>query len=167
MPQLVNQYDGAHVTMAHPLMSGKALRDTYLRAWKVFYTMEHVETLMRRAVACGIKTQKIMKLVFVSHAIQEIEGVHPLQGGLFRRKYRRDRRPGRPIENPFVFYPRYGWECVSKTVRLVRLYRTYKRLRRRVEEDPAKGTYLDSALSSGREGALRPVGPFPARQAAM
>ena len=37
----------------------------------------------------------------------EEEGVHPLEGGAFRLKYRRDRRHGLPLESPFVFYPRY------------------------------------------------------------
>ena len=35
------------------------------------------------------------------------EGVHPLEGGAFRLKYRRDRRQGMPLESPLVFYPRY------------------------------------------------------------
>lgn len=77
----LNLYDSEHVTMAHPLMSGEALRETYLRVWDAFYTLKHVETLMRRAAACGIKTRKVMKLAFVSHATQAIEGLHPLQGG--------------------------------------------------------------------------------------
>jgi hypothetical protein len=162
----LNKYDSEHVTMAHPLMPGQALREAYLRAWDAFYTLEHVETLMRRAAACGIKTKKVMKLAFVSHAMQAIEGVHPLQGGLLRRKYRPDRRPGRPIENPLLFYPRYGWECVSKTVRLLSLYRTYKRLARRVEDDPAKRAYLDSALLPEGEGETESLEQSPPRGAA-
>ena len=30
----------------------------------------------------------------------EAEGIHPLEGGILRLKYRRDRRHGMPIENP-------------------------------------------------------------------
>ena len=37
----------------------------------------------------------------------EYEGVHPLEGGVFRLKFRRDRRAGLPRESPLVFYPRY------------------------------------------------------------
>ena len=37
----------------------------------------------------------------------KIEEVHPLQGGIFRRKYRTDRRYGMPLESLFVFYPKY------------------------------------------------------------
>jgi hypothetical protein len=75
-----------------------------------------------------------------------IEGVHPLQGGIFRRKYRTDRRPGLPVESPLVFYPRYGWEIVSKHARLLALAWRYDRIRRRVEADPAGASYRDQAL---------------------
>ncbi len=151
----LNRYDSEHVTMDHPLMSEQEWLEAYQRAWDTFYTMEHVETLMRRAAACGIKTQKLMKLAFGSYAMQVIEGVHPMEGGLLRRKHRCDRRPGRPIENPLLFYPRYIWECISKTARLWCLYRSYKRLRNRVENDPAKSVYIDPALLPVEEGDVQ------------
>jgi hypothetical protein len=44
------------------------------------------------------------------------EGVHPLEGGAFRLKFRRDRRSEMKIENPLVFYPRYGWETLTKVL---------------------------------------------------
>ena len=151
----MNRYDSEHVTMAHPLMSTEEWLEAYQQAWDTFYTMEHVETLMRRAAACGIKTQKIMKLAFFSHATHTIEGVHPLLGGLLRLKFRRDRRPGRPIENPFMFYPRYAWECLSKAARLWSLSRSYKRLRSRVENAPAKSVYVDPAILPAVEGEVQ------------
>ncbi len=46
-----------------------------------------------------------------------VENVHPLQGGFFRPKDRRGRRPGMPIEPIWVFYLKYLWETVSKSVR--------------------------------------------------
>ena len=61
--------------------------------------------------------------------------MHPLEGGIFRRKYRRDRRPGLPLENPLVFYAKYGWEIVSKHVRFVPFYLRYRRTLRRVMND--------------------------------
>jgi hypothetical protein len=156
----LNRYDSEHVTMAHPLMSAEEWLEAYQHACDTFYTMEHVETLIRRAAACDIKTQKIMKLAFSSHATRAIEGVHPLEGGLLRRKVRRDRRPGRPLENPLLFYPRYAWECISKTARLWSLYRSYKRLRNRVENDPAKSVYLDPALLPAVESEVQSPKPF-------
>ena len=104
----MNKYDVEHVCTGHPLMSAEEWQDIYDRAWDAFYTPEHIETLMRRAVASGMKSSKIMTMALWFYGCQAFERVHPLQGGIFRRKYRLDRRPGLPIESPFVFYPRYA-----------------------------------------------------------
>ena len=73
------------------------------------------------------------------------EKVHPLQGGYFRRKLRRQRRVGLPRENPLVFYPRRVREVVETHVRLAVFYLHLHRIRRRVERDPAH--CLDPALT--------------------
>ena len=143
----MNNYDAEHVTTAHPLMSDEEFLRTYRQAWEAFYTLDHVETIIRRAAACGIKARKVMKLVLYFYGMQRIEGIHPLQGGLFRRKYRKGRRPGFPIESPLVFYPRYLWETIIRSVRLFTLLRRYKRILARVEATPAKHTYMDVALT--------------------
>jgi hypothetical protein len=143
----LNNYDLEHVCTGHPLMSGEEFQETYRRAWDAFYTPEHVETVMRRAAACGMKPRRILKLALWFYGCQTIEGVHPLQGGLFRRKYRRDRRPGLPVENPVRFYGRYLWEIVSKHARLGSLAWRYARACRRVERDPARQRYVDLALT--------------------
>src|SRR5262249_52054495 len=44
----MNKYDVEHVTTAHPRMSAQELRGIYDRAWHLYYSPEHVETLMRR-----------------------------------------------------------------------------------------------------------------------
>jgi hypothetical protein len=143
----MNSYDAEHVTTAHPLMSGEEFLRTYRQAWEAFYTLDHVETIIRRAAACGIKARKVMKLALYFYGMQRIEGIHPLQGGLFRRKYRKDRRPGFPIESPMAFYPRYLWETIIRSVRLFTLFRRYKRILARVEATPEKHTYMDLALT--------------------
>ncbi len=56
------------------------------------------------------------------HAVPRLERVHPLEGGLFRRKFRRDRRPGMPLEGRWAFYGRYAWDILSKHVRFVGMY---------------------------------------------
>jgi radical SAM superfamily enzyme YgiQ (UPF0313 family) len=147
----MNNYDAEHVTTAHPLMSDEEFLRTYRQAWEAFYTLDHVETIIRRAAACGIKTRKVMKLALYFYGMQRIEGIHPLQGGLFRRKYRKDRRPGFPIASPMVFYPRYLWETIIRSVRLFTLLRRYKRILARVEATPAKHTYMDLALTSAAQ----------------
>ncbi len=63
--------------------------------------------------------------------------MHPLEGGLFRRKYRRDRRPGMPVESRLAFYPRYAWEIASKHIRAYGLYWQYRRILKHVLSDSA------------------------------
>jgi hypothetical protein len=162
----MNIYDAEHVTTGHPLMSAGEWRRTYREAWAAFYTPEHVETLMRRALACGIRARKIMMLCLWFYGSIAIESVHPLQAGLFRRKYRRDRRPGLPLESPFTFYPRYAWEILSKTMRLLALGRTYRRVRRRVEADPAGADYRDLALTPVTEAEIDDLEIFRATDSA-
>ena len=66
------------------------------------------------------------------YAAAKVEGVHPMDSGIFRRKYRRDRRAGLPQENPLLFYARYGWEILVKHVRYVSLYVMFHRAYRQV-----------------------------------
>lgn len=143
----MNNYDAEHVTTAHPRMSEEEFLRTYQEAWETFYTLDHVETILRRAAACGIDTREVMRLAFYSYGMQKIEGIHPLQGGLFRRKYRKDRRPSFPIESPLAFYPRYLWETITRSVRLLTLFRRYRRILARVEASEEKCAYTDLALT--------------------
>ena len=46
----LNRYDVEHVTMRHPRMSRQEWSDIYDRAWRLYYSPQHVETLLRRAV---------------------------------------------------------------------------------------------------------------------
>ncbi|MFM9843908.1 MAG: B12-binding domain-containing radical SAM protein [Dongiaceae bacterium] len=142
----LNKYDTEHVTTAHPLMSPDEWRKAYHLAWKNYYEPKHVMTLMRRALASGMKPRKIAHMALWFYGSIAIENVHPLQAGLFRRKYRADRRPGLPKESPWVFYPRYGWEILSKHARLLGLLMHYRYLRWRVESDPMAARYQDLAL---------------------
>jgi hypothetical protein len=50
----MNKYDLEHACTAHPLMSKEAWMRTYADAWKRYYTDEHAETILRRAVASGL-----------------------------------------------------------------------------------------------------------------
>jgi hypothetical protein len=76
-----------------------------------------------------------------------IEKVHPLQGGLFRRKHRLDRRYGMPIEPVWAFYPKYTWEIISTHARMAWQWFTIDRMRRRVRNDPNRHSHADAALT--------------------
>ncbi len=162
----LNQYDTEHVTTHHPLMSADEWRRAYREAWRSFYDRRHVETLMRRAIACGIRAGKIGVMAFWFYGSIAIEGVHPLQAGFFRRKYRIDRRPGLPLESRSRFYGRYAWEIISKHARMLTLAHEYRRIRKRVESDPAAAFYRDDALAPVTDGETGVLEIFHATESA-
>jgi len=141
----LNQYDLAHVTTRHPVMSDAELLGIYRKAWDLYYSPAHVEAVIRRAKAWGYDPRNMMIKLLAFHAAPRIEGVHPLEGGLFRRKYRRDRRPGRPLESPLAFYPRYAWDILTKHVRFARMYWEHRGILRRVLRDAS--AHVDVAMT--------------------
>jgi len=143
----LNKYDLNHVCTAHSKMSKEEWEHAYRTAWKPYYTFEHIETILRRITAKkGRASNAIILMMWFMSSIH-LEGVHPLEGGVFRLKYRRDRRPGLPIESPFIFYPRYWTECVVKLSRLAFLYGRIRRIYARIRKDPNRFKYMDVALT--------------------
>jgi len=143
----LNKYDLEHVVTTHSNMTVAEWRRAYDEAWDIFYAPEHIRTVMRRAAATGINAGNMMFLLLWYWACEKLEKVHPLQGGYFRRKYRKDRRPGMPVENPLVFYPKYAAELVYKHVRLAGQIVRYGRFRYQLKRDPEAKNYMDVALT--------------------
>jgi radical SAM superfamily enzyme YgiQ (UPF0313 family) len=143
----MNKYDLEHVTTAHPKMSKAEWEGVYRRAWEAYYTPAHMETIMRRAYATGISPGKMMFLLIWFYGCVTIEKIHPLEGGYLRRKVRRDRRPGMPIENPFLFYPKYVAELIAKHVKIAGIVWRMGRTRRAIKRDPKARVYRDLALT--------------------
>jgi radical SAM superfamily enzyme YgiQ (UPF0313 family) len=143
----MNKYDLDHVVTGHSRMSKDQWEKVYRRAWEIYYTPEHIVTVMRRGEARGLVYRRTLEgLVFFYHCITR-EGVHPLEGGLLRVKWRRDRRPGLPRENPLVFYPRYWFETAVKNIALLRTVRKFDALGRKIAADPDRVSYMDRALT--------------------
>jgi hypothetical protein len=117
----------------------------YRQAWDLYYSAEHIETIFRRAKASGIKPVRLLNHILQFYFTFIQENVHPLQGGYFRRKLRRQRRPGLPRETPLVFYPRRVGEVLATHLKLAAFYLYLHRIRRRVERDPSP--YIDAALA--------------------
>ena len=143
----LNKYDLNHVTTAHPRMSKEEWERAYKLAWETYYTNEHVETVLRRIVAMrGRATNAILLMLWFGGSIH-IEGVHPLEAGLFRYKFRRDRRPGMAIVPAWRFYPLYFFESIAKIVRWGVMYAGLRRIYMRVRRDPHRYDYTDVALT--------------------
>jgi hypothetical protein len=147
----LNKYDLEHVTTAHPKMSRKAWEKLYRDSWLEFFSLEHIETVLRRGVATGIGMGNMITLLLWFHFCVKEEHIDPLQGGFFRRKYRKDRRPTLPVESPFVFYPRFVANLIYKHVKLAQLIWHFHWFRKRLERDPMARTYTDTALSTDFE----------------
>ena len=148
----MNKYDLEHACTAHPRMSKEEWDKVYLDAFARYYSDEHVERLLRRAVASGINRTKIVDAAIVFSGAVRIEGVHPLQFGFVRRKMRTQRRYGMPIVNPLIFYPWRAYDFVSSAFRWLKLVRHYKRMMKRIAADAATSTYIDEALMPIEEG---------------
>ena len=134
----------------------------YRRAWDLYYSPAHVETVLRRAKAWGYDPHNMMWKLLSFHAPPLLENVHPLEGGIFRRKYRRDRRPLIGRESPLVFYPRALWEIVSKHARFAAMYWRYRRTLRRVQRDTRP--YSDLAMTPPKPDDVYALELFSATQ---
>jgi hypothetical protein len=143
----LNKYDLFHVAAEHRSMSRATWLQAYHLAWQTYYTPEHIETLFRRSHAAGISLKLMVRMAVWFGGTMPIENLHPLEGGILRRKIRRDRRPGLPLENPLVFYPRYWAETVIKLGRYIGLIARYTRIARRVARDQRPTPYVDIALT--------------------
>jgi hypothetical protein len=142
----MNKYDLEHACTAHPIMSKETWTQVYADAWKRYYTDEHVETIMRRAVVSGINRTKVLDSLTIFSGAARIEGVHPLQFGFFRRKLRAERRSGMKVLNPLIFYPWRAFDCLKVMTQWGRLIWRYRRIMRKVTKDPAAATHFDKAL---------------------
>jgi hypothetical protein len=162
----MNKYDLLHVTTGHPLMSKPEWEHAYRLAWETYYTPEHVATVLRRAAATRISPSTMLYLLLWFSGSMAIEGIHPLESGLIRRKVRRDRRPGFAIESPLIFYPRYAGELVMKHVKFARLFWKMFKVTRGIKRNAQSRNYMDTALSPVTSSDLDLLEMFQVTEAA-
>src|SRR3712207_1894101 len=144
----LNSYDLNHRVSHHPRMTDAEWEAAYAAAWAAYYTPGHIRTILRRAAANPrgrIKTTLTTILWFT--LMIRFEGVHPLEGGAFRLKFRRDRRHGLPVEGRLVFYPRYAAEILRKARGYLGVWLQARRILKEVLRDPDRAAYTDVALA--------------------
>ncbi|MBA2503437.1 MAG: radical SAM protein [Pyrinomonadaceae bacterium] len=146
----LNKYDLNHAVTAHPAMSKEEWEQAYHSAWETYYTDEHIETVLRRAIATGTSPGKTMFFITWFKGCIGIERIHPLEGGFLRLKFRRNRRSGLPLENPLLFYPKYYAAMIWKQFLWVSLYLRLRLVYRKVRKDPRRFEYMDLALEPVR-----------------
>ena len=143
----LNRYDVEHVCTAHSKMSTKEWQDIYHEAWLLYYTPEHMKTLLRRAAATGVPIGNLAKYLLTFSTTDRLENVHPLQGGIFRLKHPSERRPGLSRENPWFFWPRFTWETLVKHVILARTIGRLLMWQTAIAYNPGARNYMDQALT--------------------
>jgi hypothetical protein len=151
----LNKYDLNHVTTAHSKMSADDWNRVYRLAWQRYYTMEHIDTVLRRVASTGANASNVLFLITWFKGATDLENVHPLECGFFRSKFRTDRRPALPIEPIWTFYPRYWLETAVKLAQWATLYLRlrvlYLRIRRAMPpKEPGvlrKLAYSDLAMT--------------------
>jgi hypothetical protein len=144
----MNKYDLNHRVAHHGTMSDREWEDAYRLAWDTFYTPEHINTMMRRICANkrGRPRPTLLTILWFYLTIR-YEGVHPLEGGALRLKFRRDRRRGLPIESALVFYPRYWLDTARKAYYFLRGYLTTRKMLNAALKAPDRWTYSDLAIA--------------------
>ena len=143
----LNRYDVEHVCTAHSKMSMNEWQEIYHEAWSLYYTPEHMKTLLRRAAATGVPIGNLAKYLLTFSTTDRLENVHPLQGGILRLKHPSERRPGLSRENPWFFWPRYGWETVVKHAILTGAIVRLLIWQTAIMYSPGARNYMDRALT--------------------
>jgi hypothetical protein len=162
----LNKYDLEHVVTAHPRMTQPDWERICAEAWTLYYTPEHIETVLRRGRACGINLSSLMVILLWFSSSFPVENVHPLQGGILRLKSRHERRPELGREPAWRFYPQLAIDMLAKHVRLGRYLWRIDRIRRRVAADPDGLRYTDQALQPVSDDDLENLQLFTQTQSA-
>ena len=104
-------------------MSDAEWEDAYRDAWDAYFTWEHMETVARRhAVLPRGRPKKALQYMNEFKMMFEIERLHPLEGGIVRRKRRKSRRADFRRVPALIFYPRFAAECVAQGLALLALF---------------------------------------------
>lgn len=144
MARDTNLYDTAHVCMEHPRMTKEELEKAYRDAWKSFYSKEHLKTLILRRKGPRRRILYHALMWFCSSAF--LENVHPLLGGFFRLKGRRNRRRGMLRESFFTYYGRRTKEVVTYGIGLLKLLWIFRQMMREANR-PQNLDYIDEATT--------------------
>ncbi len=147
----LNRYDTEHVTAPHSKMSKAEWDAIYREAWSLYYTPEHMVTLLRRAAATGVWMTSVVKLLITFSTAVRVENVHPLQSGILRLIHPSERQFGLPRESAWLLYPRYLGQTLVKVVKTAWTVLWVLSAKRRILRDPNYRNYTDLALTPVRD----------------
>ncbi len=144
----LNKYNLHHRVSHHGKMSDTDWEEAYHGAWKNYYTSAHIETVARRHAAFeGRDPSKVINYMMQFRAVFEIEGIHPLEGGFVRMKYRADRRPSMGMELPGIFHLKILGETLRKLSSYGGIVLEARRITKKVRNDATRYSYSDLATA--------------------
>ena len=159
----LNRFNTHQRVTHHTVMSDQEWEQAYQEAWDSYFSSGHIETVARRQAALPDgRVPRLVAFMTIFRLLQCVEHVHPLEGGLVRLKYRRDRRPGQPVEPPILFHLKLAAEFAGKLVTYGRLCFGGWRIARRAMRDPARSTYMDTAIAPVADADLDELELFSA-----
>ncbi len=148
----INKYDLNHRVSHHGKMTDAEWEEAYRAAWQSFYSYDHIRTILRRAAQIpNGRPKAILSTIGWFKLMIDHEGVHPLEGGAFRLKYRQDRRSGRKLESPLVFYPRYWGGTALKAVKYLTFFLKTQSIIKAVLKAPDRYSYSDIAIEPPKD----------------
>ena len=147
----LNKYELEHVCAPHAKMTHAEWEAIYQEAWSLYYTPQHMRTLLRRGAVCGLPMGSLVRLLLTFSTTVRIENVHPLQGGILRLKHPSERRPGVQPENAVLFWARFAWSVVHKHAVLASTIARLMLAQRAIARDPNAHAYMDQAMTPVRD----------------
>ena len=139
----MNKYELEHVVTGHAKMTKEEWQGAYRSAWDIFYTDEHLETIMRRAYATGINIRSLMPvLMWFSSAVEDRERCIRCNGASSASN-----TAGSPPGLPHGIAARRSTAATlprsaTKAAYLARRWLHLRRILRKIEADPnAKSLY--------------------------
>ena len=152
----MNKYHLSNRVSHHGKMSDADWESAYREFHSSYYSFAHMETILRRMVALGVKRRvsTIHRLAGYRESVRS-EGVSFVEVGYIRMRRRKQRRSGMAVENPLLFYP---WHWFKSAAALAAMGITILKLHaimRRIKADPARRAYMDAAIAPLETGSAQ------------
>jgi hypothetical protein len=157
----LNKYDLGHLVINHPKMSSqdyqKAFRNTYFK----FSSFKHLKKVLKRNAALGSnKKYTTADQLTGMRLLSYVHGNFSYEVGLFKMKYRKDRRSGLPLENPILFYIKYFYSSLSTSLQAIYTYYYLRWQAKRIFTDPKRYEYTDKAIAPVTDDELATLDLF-------
>ena len=148
----LNNYELEHVCTAHPEMSKQEWEAIYHEAWSLYYTPEHMKTLLRRTAATGWTDGQPRQAAvhLLDHGSHRKSASAPERASC-ASSIRRSVGPACRAKRPWIFWPRFAWETLYKHAILAGAIGRLLVWKMVIARDPDARAYTDQALTPVRD----------------